>query len=125
MNAGNRRRRAFRKGHHAEGIAALWLRLKGYRILARRFRCRLGEVDIIARRGAVLAVVEVKARGEVTAAVDAVQGQAWRRIEAAADVWRGRHPQMASLSTRYDIVAVLSPVRLRHLAGAWQPDRYK
>ncbi|MCM2504015.1 YraN family protein [Aureimonas altamirensis] len=125
MNVRNRRRRAFRKGHHAEGFAALWLRFKGYRILARRFRCRVGEVDIIARRGAVLAVVEVKARNEVTAAVDAVQNAAWRRIEAAADVWRGRHPQLDALSTRYDIVAVTSAFRLRHLAGAWQPVRYK
>lgn len=125
MSVPNRRRRAFRKGHNAEGIAALWLRLKGYRILARRFRCRMGEVDIIARRGAVLAIVEVKARNEVTVAVDAVQGAAWRRIEAAADVWRARHPQAQALSLRYDIVAVTSAFRLRHLAGAWQPNRYK
>ncbi|QOG06664.1 YraN family protein [Aureimonas sp. OT7] len=125
MNVRNRRRRAFRKGHHAEGIAAFWLRLKGYRILARRFRCRVGEVDIIARRGAILAIVEVKARHEVTVAVDAVQGAAWRRIEAAADVWRARHPQTQALSMRYDIVAVTSAFRLRHLAGAWQPNRYK
>ncbi len=125
MNVPNLRRRAFRKGHHAEAVAAIWLRLKGYRILARRFRCRVGEVDIIARRGAVLAIVEVKARNEVSVAVDAVQSAAWRRIEAAADVWRVRHPQPETLSMRYDIVAVTSAFRLRHLAGAWQPNRYK
>ena len=47
------------------------------------------------------------------------------RIEAAADVWRARHPQTQALSMRYDIVAVTSAFRLRHLAGAWQPNRYK
>lgn len=125
MSRQARRRQAFRKGHRAEGLAALWLRLKGYRILARRFRCRQGEVDIIARRGAVVAIVEVKARHEVMSAVDAIQDRSWRRIEAAADVWLSRHPQGTALSTRYDIVAVLSPLRLKHLAGAWQPARYK
>ena len=56
------RRRAERGGRRAEALAALWLRLKGWTILARRVRTPVGEVDLIARRGRTIAFVEVKAR---------------------------------------------------------------
>ena len=61
------RRTAYLFGQKAETLAALWLRLKGYRILARRFRAPPGEIDLVARRGRVLALVEVKARADLAA----------------------------------------------------------
>ena len=63
-----RRRRAYGLGRRAEWMAAWWLRLKGYRILARDFRVAVGEIDLIARRGRTLALVEVKARPDLATA---------------------------------------------------------
>lgn len=105
------RRQAERRGHRAETIAAWALRLKGYRILARRYRTKAGEVDLVARRGFVLAFVEVKARGETGLAIDAVPAAAQERIRAAADRWlatqEARGARISRFSLRFDVVAVL------------------
>ena len=66
------RRAGYARGLVAEGIAAWVLRLKGYRVLATRYRTPLGEIDIVARRGKVLAFVEVKARPTVEAGLEAI-----------------------------------------------------
>lgn len=105
---GQRKRyRAYRRGHAGERLAALALMLKGYRIVARRYRTPAGEIDLIARRGALAAIVEVKARPTLAEAMDAVAWTAQRRIEAAADLWLARQPDHARLSLRFDLVAVL------------------
>lgn len=114
-----RRRAGFRLGHRAETLAAWALRLKGYRILAVRHRTRLGEIDLVARRGDTVAIVEVKARATVEAAVAAVTPTSQRRIEAAADLWLTRQPDHARLSLRFDIVAVRPWRWPAHLPGAW------
>ncbi|MCO6391639.1 YraN family protein [Aliihoeflea aestuarii] len=98
---------AYRKGNRAEWLACMALRLKGYRILARNFRTRSGEIDIVARRGDLVAIVEVKARASLVAAMDAIGNSSQRRIEAAADQWRARQLDHARLSIRFDMVAVL------------------
>ena len=66
------RKRAESRGRRAEWIAVWWLRLFGYRVLARRARQRVGEIDIVARRGRTLAFVEVKARPDRAQAAEAV-----------------------------------------------------
>lgn len=101
------RRKANRRGHHGEFLAALALMLKGYRIVARRYRTRLGEIDLIARRGNLVLVVEVKARPTLVSAMEAIAYQSERRIEAAADLWLARQPDYGRLSVRFDMVAVL------------------
>ncbi len=80
---------------------------KGYRILARRYRTRLGEIDLIARRGDLVLIVEVKARRTLVEAMEAVAWQSERRIEGAADLWLARQPDYGRLSVRFDMVAVL------------------
>lgn len=122
-DAADRRRRAHGKGHRGEWLAALALRLKGYRIQARRFRTKLGEVDLIARRGDVIAVVEVKARPTLLEAMDAVTPAAQRRIEAAGDLWLARQPDYARLSIRYDLVAVLPRRWPVHVENIFQGGR--
>lgn len=107
MSAGQKRLRAFRKGHWAEYAAALVLVTKGFRIVARRYRTPLGEIDLIARRGRLVAIVEVKARKSLEEAMDAVSATAMRRIEAAADLWLARQPDRDRLSLRFDLVATL------------------
>ncbi len=107
----NNRRRAEKRGHAAEYWAALYLMLKGYRILALRYRTPLGEIDLIAKRRDVVAFVEVKARRNEQSAVDAVSYQSQRRIRAAADIWLTRRQDAHMLSQRFDIIAIL-PRRL-------------
>ncbi|MHA7969450.1 YraN family protein [Rhizobium sp. CAU 1783] len=115
----DKRKRAERRGRWSEWGAALFLMAKGYRILAMRYRVRAGEIDIIARRGELVAFIEVKARRNAMAAIDAVTVTSQRRIRAASDYWLARQPDVARLSLRYDIVAVMPWTLPRHFEGAF------
>jgi putative endonuclease len=119
----DRRYRAYRRGHRGEWLAALALRIKGYRIVARRYRTKLGEIDLIARRGDLVAMVEVKARPTLVQAMEAVGAQSERRIESAADMWLARQPDFARLSIRFDMVAVLPWRWPVHVENAFQGRR--
>ncbi len=101
------RRRHERRGHRGEWLAAAALMVKGYRIVARRYRTKLGEIDLIARRGDLVIIVEVKVRPTLLEAMDAIGRMSERRINAAADLWLARQPDYARLSIRFDMVAVL------------------
>jgi putative endonuclease len=101
------RRKAYRLGHSSEWLAAAALVLKGFRIVARRYRTKLGEIDLIARRGDLVLIVEVKARKTLMEAMEAVAYESERRIEGAADLWLTRQRDFAKLSVRFDMVAVL------------------
>ncbi len=115
-----RRRRAFATGRRAEALAAWLLRLKGYRILARRWQGGVGEIDIVARRGSVLAFVEVKARANREAALTALTVRQRRRLVRAAETYVARFPQFAGLDLRFDMI-LLAPGHLpRHILDAWQ-----
>ncbi len=114
-----KRKKAWRRGHVSEYLAALFLLLKGYRILAIRHRTRLGEIDIIARKGDLAVFIEVKARRQQQGAIDAVSHGAQNRIRAASDLWLARQPDYALLSQRYDIVAVLPGRWPRHFPDAF------
>jgi len=106
-DAAARRRSSYRRGHRSEWLAALALTAKGYRILARRYRTKLGEIDLIARRGDLVLIVEVKARRTLVEAMEAIRRESERRIEGAADIWLSRQPDYGRLSVRFDMVAVL------------------
>ncbi len=99
--------KAEQRGHLAESLAAWSLRLKGWRILAQRYRTPLGEIDLIARRGDLVAVVEVKARQTLIGAMDSVTPAAQKRIMGSADLWLSRQKDAARLSIRFDIIAVV------------------
>ncbi|MDZ5697284.1 YraN family protein [Chelativorans sp. M5D2P16] len=116
-----KRRRAYRKGHRGEWLAALALMLKGYRIVARRFRTPLGEIDLIARRGRLIAIVEVKARPTLEQAMEAVGPFAQKRIDGAADLWLARQPDFGRLSVRYDLIAVLPRRWPVHVENIYTP----
>lgn len=109
------------RGRQAERRAALWLRLKGYSILASRVKLPVGEIDLVARKGKLIAFVEVKARARQEDALGAVSVQSWQRIARAAEAWMGQRPKLADYGWRYDIIA-LAPGRLpHHLKDAWRP----
>ncbi len=101
------RRKAYRRGHSGEWLAAVALILKGFRIVARRYRTKLGEIDLIARRGNLVLIVEVKARKTLMEAMEAIAYESERRIEGAADLWLSRQRDHAKISMRFDMVAVL------------------
>ena len=117
------KRRAWRRGLSAEWIAALFLLSKGYRPMARRYRTPLGEIDLVVRRGKLVAFVEVKARASMADALEAVGAASERRIVGAADLWRAKHPDAAGLDLRFDMVLV-TPWRLpKPLPDAFRPGR--
>ena len=117
-----RRQRAQRRGRVAEWLCLWHLRLRGWHILARDWRCPAGEIDILARRGRVLAVIEVKSRGELATAATALAPRQRRRIARAAEAFLLQRSDLARLDLRFDLMLV-APRRLpRHWRGAWRAD---
>jgi putative endonuclease len=113
---------AYRLGLRAETLAALFLRLKGFRILARRYRAGSGEIDIIARRGATVIFVEVKARASREAALAALTPQGRRRIAAAARHWQAGRRDLGNATLRFDMVLIV-PFRLpEHVINAFEAE---
>lgn len=117
------RKAAEKRGHMAETIALWFLRCKGYRLLARRFKCGSGEVDLVMRKGATTAFIEVKARATVDDAVISVTPRQSKRISAAAANWMARDSKAAAGHCRFDIVAVSSNFRPTHIENAFYGDR--
>ncbi|MCX5494868.1 YraN family protein [Kaistia dalseonensis] len=117
------RQSAERRGRFAETIASLFLNLKGYRLVARRFKTPVGEIDLIMRRGGTLVFVEVKQRRSRDDALLAISPTARRRILRAAEAFLARNPDALALNLRFDVVA-LAPRRLpHHLIDAFSLDR--
>jgi putative endonuclease len=112
------RQRNERRGRWAESLAVAALRLKGYRLLARRFKSGPGEVDLIMRRGEVTAFIEVKVRKTTDLAVEAVTDFQSRRIAAAARLWMAKDPKAALGICRFDIVAVSPYQWPKHIPNA-------
>lgn len=111
---------AFRVGISAESRAAVWLLAHGYRILARRWKSPLGEIDIIAVRRRLLIFVEVKARATLDVAAESVTERKKQRIAAAAEVWLAANPVPAICDIRFDAILV-APGRLpRHIPPAFE-----
>ena len=107
-------------GRRGENIAAWFLRLKGWRILARRVKTPRGEIDLVARRGAVVAFVEVKWRASAAELDFAIDAYRLRRVLAAAEAVGHRYARPAD-QQRIDVV-LLAPGRFpRHMANALLP----
>ncbi len=118
-----KREQAEKRGRLAEVIALWYLRAKGYRLVARRFKCPQGEVDLIMRKGETTAFIEVKARRTVDDAVIAVTNYQSRRIASACATWMARDPLAAAGFCRFDIVAVPASLWPRHIENAFFGDR--
>jgi putative endonuclease len=110
---------AFQTGLSAESRAAAFLIAKGYRILARRFRTPVGEVDIVCGRRNTLVFVEVKARNSLDDAAEAVTGRNRQRIVAAAEYWLSQKPDDVTREIRFDAVLVAPGKIPRHIANAF------
>jgi putative endonuclease len=113
------RRRAYGLGLRAETLAALLLRLKLYRIIARRLAEGGGEIDLVAVRGRMLVFVEVKARADFTAAAEAVTPMQRRRIVRGAESFLARRPAYGGYDVRFDVILVAPRRWPRHIANAF------
>ena len=114
-----KRLKAEQRGRRAEFLAAMYLRLKGYRILGMRMKTKLGEIDIIAKRGNTLICIEVKQRPTTTDALHAISPQSRKRIMAAAFWLQKTRPHWQQYDLRFDAIAVKSWYQIFHLKHAW------
>ena len=114
---------ALRFGLSAESRAATLLLAKGYRILARRFKTPVGEIDIVASRRGTIVFVEVKARESFDAAAEALTARQQSRIIDAAQYWLAANPSAVESPLRFDAVLIVPGKVPRHLAGAFDATR--
>lgn len=118
------REKAERRGRVAEWIAMFFLMAKGYRILGHRCRTPHGEVDVVAWKGGVLVIVEVKARSTFEAGMFAVTPMAQQRIAHAAQILAGRW-RLQTAPIRFDVVVVGASFLPKHERAAWFDERYR
>jgi len=113
---------AFTFGLTSETRAAWLLRFKGYRVLARRAKHPVGEIDLIAKRGNLIAFVEVKARRSVGEAIHSITSNQRRRIERAAEAFVARSSALQNCDWRFDVVILEGRLGWpRHVPDAWRP----
>ena len=111
---------AFRTGLSAESRAATLLVAKGFRIIARRWRSPVGEIDIVARRRSLLVFVEVKARNDLDDAAESVTVRQRSRIAAAAEAWLATYPDPSVTEMRFDAILVAPGKMPRHIQAAFE-----
>ena len=116
----NDRKRRYRLGQYAQIICVWHLRLRGYRILARRFKTPVGEIDIAARRGKMVAFIEVKARPTTAMAMESISLRQRKRIRRAAEAFLAAHPALTSCDLRFDIMPVTPWAAPGHVTDAWR-----
>jgi putative endonuclease len=107
------------RGRRAETLAAWYLRLKGYRIVATRVKTPVGEIDLIVRRFGTTAFVEVKARQHPSEEAVALEAVNTSRIARAAQYYVARHPALAETPLRFDVIFLAPGTWPRHVKGAF------
>jgi putative endonuclease len=112
------RRAAEARGRGGEARAAWYLRSKGWRILAQRVRTPAGEVDLVARKGRLVAFVEVKTRGSLAELDHAIDEHRLARVAAAAEILLPRFLQEGD-DCRIDVVLIAPRAWPRHIENAW------
>ena len=106
-------------GRRAETFAVLALRLKFYRILARRYRCPVGEIDIVAARGKTVVFIEVKARRTIEQAMESITPRQRQRITRAATAFLQSEPHLQNFLTRFDVLLIVPKRIPQHIIDAW------
>lgn len=106
-------------GHRGEALAAWFLRLQFYRIIATRYKTPVGEIDLIAQRFGTTVFVEVKARNQKSGYAEALEAVNTSRIVRAAQYWLAKHPATAETPFRFDVIFVAPRSWPRHLVNAF------
>lgn len=101
------RRRRYVRGHLAEHVAMAYLMAKGHRILARRFKTHVGEIDLITRKGRRIAFIEVKRRKTLADCEDSITQKLRYRVRAAANLWMAKHPVYHDHDQGFDLVFIV------------------
>lgn len=114
------RKTSYRHGVTSEILCMAWLMVKGYRILAWRFRTISGEVDIVAQKSKMIAFVEVKARATQISGMEAISAASQKRISSAAADYIQRKANRAKFSFRFDLMIVVPGRWPVHIPNAWQ-----
>ena len=114
--------KARRDGRGAEVIGALWLMARGWRILGFRVATPQGEIDLLARRGDTLAVIEVKRRRTLAEALEAVSANQRQRLRRAGAAIASRRPELSGAAVRLDLMAFGPRGWPRHIPDAWPGD---
>jgi putative endonuclease len=114
------RQAAEASGRRGERLAGWWLRLKGWRILDRRVRTPAGEVDLVARKGNLVAFIEVKTRATAAELDFAIDERRLARVAAAAEYLMPTYAQPGD-DIRVDVILLAPGTRPRHIENAWQP----
>jgi putative endonuclease len=113
-----RRQKNEQKGRWAEAYAAFFLQLKGYSIVARRFKTPLGEIDIIASKKNTLIGIEVKAHKTFDAGIWAITPHQQKRIIGAIKIFLSKRPKWSGADIRFDIILIKFPY-VKHLQHVW------
>ena len=116
---GHGSRRTYQKGIRAENMAAFFLRLKRYRIIKRRYKTPVGEIDLVAQKGDRLVFVEVKSRKSLNDAAEAITSKNRYRITNAAGYFISRHPEFNLCDMRFDAILVSGRALPIHIKNAW------
>jgi putative endonuclease len=116
----HRSSRAYHRGVQAEDAACAALEAEGWTVRARRLRTEAGEIDVVAERDGLLAIIEVKARPVLAAAALALTPRQRDRLLAAADIVLGAHPEWGSQGVRFDLVLVDDAGTVRRIRDAFR-----
>lgn len=116
------RKRAEKQGRLSEQLAAWSCRIKGFRVLATRYRTPVGEIDLVLRRRSLLVFAEVKARATLDEAAYALRPGQQQRLSRAAAIYLRDHPVHSDCAVRFDLVAVQPWRWPRQIADAWRPE---
>lgn len=115
-----KRQQAETRGRQGEARAAAWLRLKGWSILDARVKTPVGEIDLVARRGKLIAFIEVKWRSKVADLDTAIDHYRLRRVAAAAEAVAHKYATDGE-DLRIDVILLAPRAFPRHITNAWQP----
>ena len=117
----NKKIKAQRQGQFAETIASWFLRMKGYKLLSRNYKTKVGEIDLIVIKGNSLCFVEVKKRGSKEAAAFAISQRQKERIIRASELYVKQNPGYQQCDIRFDAILIGATVIPYHITNAWQP----
>ena len=115
----NKKIQAYKRGIRREILAGLYLTLTGWRVLAWRWKCPLGEIDLVAKKGKVITFIEVKARQNEQSALDSITAHQWRRVLNAADIFMSQQRQYADCSWRFDAIIIVPRKWPKRFKNMW------
>lgn len=115
-----KKKNAYRTGIFAETLCCVWLFFHGYRIVERRYKTSQGEIDIIAAKGRVLAIVEVKARPSKDAAISSILPRQQTRLARAANVFLAHNLNFQNHAVRFDAMLIAPLSFPTHIKNAWE-----